>query len=111
MTGIKFMDELTAPRRSIHPSQQLPRQPRNASEIPLSEFAIAVGIDAPQLVLYSRVSNDLRAWMDQSKAVFVQLEEEAEKMTPELFTEYSRADEEGQAELLVSFVVSLHLEY
>jgi kinetochore protein Spc7/SPC105 len=55
----------------------------------------------PELVLYSAVCNDLQGWMDQSKAVFAQEEEEATKMTPELFTEYIRADEEGQAELRV----------
>lgn len=39
--------------------------------------------------------------MEKSKEDFAQAEEEAAKMTPELFTEYSRADEEGQAELQV----------
>lgn len=101
MTAIKFMDELTAPRRSIHPSQQPARQPRDPAEITLTEYAIAMSIDVPQLVLYSRVSQDLQAWMEKSKEDFAQAEEEAAKMTPELFTEYSRADEEGQAELQV----------
>ncbi|KAJ7124771.1 Spc7 kinetochore protein-domain-containing protein [Mycena crocata] len=97
ITGIKFMDELDAPRRSIH---QPSRQARLPSEIPLAEYAIAMSINVPELVLYSAVSNDLQGWMDQSKAVFTQMEEEATKMTPELFMEYIRADEEGQAELL-----------
>ncbi|KAJ7462823.1 Spc7 kinetochore protein-domain-containing protein [Mycena galericulata] len=97
ITGIKFMDELDAPRRSIH---QPSRQPRPPSEIPLAEYAVAMSIHVPELVLYSAVSSDLQGWMDQSKAVFAQAEEEAVKMTPELFTEYIRADEEGQAELL-----------
>jgi kinetochore protein Spc7/SPC105 len=101
MTSIKFMDELTAPRRSIHPSQLTGSQPRAPSEIPLAEYTITTAIDGPQLVLYTRVSEDLHAWMGKSKADFVTAEEEAAKMTPELFTEYSRADEEGQAELLV----------
>ncbi|KAJ7293774.1 Spc7 kinetochore protein-domain-containing protein [Mycena rebaudengoi] len=96
ITGITFMDELDAPRRSIH---QPSRQPRPPSEISLSEYAVALSIDMPELVLYSAVCNDLQGWMDQSKAVFAQEEEEATKMTPELFTEYIRADEEGQAEL------------
>ncbi|KAF8168234.1 Spc7 kinetochore protein-domain-containing protein [Crassisporium funariophilum] len=100
MTGITFMDELTAPRRSIHPSQQPMRQPRNPADIPLAEYVTAMAIDMPQLVLYSRVSKDLEAWMAKSKAVFAQAEEEAAKVTPELFVEYTRADEEGQAELL-----------
>ncbi|KAF8213559.1 Spc7 kinetochore protein-domain-containing protein [Mycena galopus ATCC 62051] len=97
ITGIKFMDELDAPRRSIH---QPSRQARPPAEIPLAEYAIAMSINAPELELYSAVSNDLQGWIDQSKAVFAQAEEEAAEMTPELFTEYIRADEEGQAELL-----------
>ncbi|KAK0198720.1 Spc7 kinetochore protein-domain-containing protein [Armillaria mellea] len=100
MTNIKFMDDLTAPRRSMHPSQLASRQPRNPADIRQAEYTIAVAIDIPQLLLYSRVSNDLHAWMQQSKSVFVEAEEEAAKMTPELFIEFSRADEEGQAELL-----------
>jgi kinetochore protein Spc7/SPC105 len=103
MTGIKFMDELNAPRRSIHPSQQPIRQPRNPSEIPLADYVIAMAIDIPQLVLYSRVSRDLEGWIAKRKIVFAQVEEEAAKVTPELFVEYARADEEGQAELLVCF--------
>lgn len=101
MTGIKFMDELTAPRRSTHPSQQNMRQARDAEEIPLAEYVLAMGIDVPQLVLYSRVSKDLQAWIEKSKADFSQAEDEAAKITPELFTEYLTADEEGRAELLV----------
>ncbi|KAF8905455.1 Spc7 kinetochore protein-domain-containing protein [Gymnopilus junonius] len=100
MTGIKFMDELTAPRRSIHPSQQPVRQPRNPTDIPLAEYVTAMGIDIPQLDLYSRVSKDLEGWMAKSKMVFSQAEEEAAKVTPELFVEYVRADEEGRNELL-----------
>lgn len=102
MTGIKFMDELTAPRRSIYPSQQPVRQPRNPADIPLAEYVTAMGIDVPQLDLYSRVSKDLEGWMAKSKFVFAQAEEEAAKVTPELFVEYVRADEEGQSELMVS---------
>ncbi|KAK7064607.1 Spc7 domain-containing protein, partial [Favolaschia claudopus] len=97
ITGIKFMDELDAPRRSIH---QPSRQPRQPVDIPLAEYAVAVSINMPELELYSAVSNDLQGWIDKSKAVYAQEEEEAAKMTPELFTEFIRADEEGQAELL-----------
>lgn len=100
MTNIKFMDDLTAPRRSLHPSQLASRQSRNPSDIRPTEYTIAVAIDIPQLLLYSRVSSDLQAWMQQSKGVFAEAEEEAAKMTPELFIEFSRADEEGKAELL-----------
>ncbi|THU91653.1 hypothetical protein K435DRAFT_727026 [Dendrothele bispora CBS 962.96] len=99
MTDIKFMDELTAPRRSMHPSQQTRHQPRNPSDISLAEYAVAMGIDVPQLALYTRVAKDLEAWMKQSKVVFEQAQEEATKMTPELFAEYSRSDENAQQEL------------
>lgn len=100
------MDELTAPRRSIHPSQHPTRQPRDPQDIPLSEYVVAMAIDIPQLELYTRVSRDLEAWMEKSKSVFADAEEEAAKVTPELFVEYARADEEGQAELLVRFVLN-----
>jgi kinetochore protein Spc7/SPC105 len=41
--------------------------------------------------------------MAKSTIVFDQAEEEAAKLTPELFAENARDDEEGQAELLVRF--------
>ncbi|KAF5375271.1 hypothetical protein D9758_000082 [Tetrapyrgos nigripes] len=99
MTDIKFMDELTAPRRSMHPSQQAQRQPRNPDEIGLAEYAVASSIDTPQLALYTRVANDLEGWMKQSKTNFEQCEEEAGRMTPQLFTEFSSAGEKEQEEL------------
>ncbi|KAJ7225955.1 Spc7 kinetochore protein-domain-containing protein [Mycena pura] len=97
ITDVKFMDELDAPRRSMH---QPSRQGRPHSEIPLAEYAIAVSINVPELALYSTVSSELQAWMEQSKAMHIQAEEEAAKMTPQLFTEYIRAEEEDQAALL-----------
>ncbi|KAK2462013.1 hypothetical protein APHAL10511_006476 [Amanita phalloides] len=101
MSGIRFMDELTAPRRSIYPSHHHPsRQAREEKDIALAEYFSAMAIDVPQLELYTRVARDLEAWMEQSRTVYVQAEEEAAKMTPELFVEYCRADEEGQAELM-----------
>ncbi|KAJ3513056.1 hypothetical protein NLJ89_g3160 [Agrocybe chaxingu] len=112
MTNIKFMDELTAPRRSIHPSQQPIRQPRNPTDIPLAEYVTAMAIDIPQLDLYSRVSRDLEGWMSKSRLVFAQAEEEAAKVTPELFVEYARADEEGQAELMHQLnLIKTHVRY
>lgn len=97
------MDEITAPRRSMHP-HTVNHQARNPADIPLSEYYIAMGIDVPQLGLFTRVAKDLEGWMARSKADFAQAEEEAAKITPELFVEFMRADEEGQAELLVSFI-------
>ncbi|CAA7258736.1 unnamed protein product [Cyclocybe aegerita] len=112
MTNIKFMDELTAPRRSIHPSQQPTRQPRSPTDIPLAEYVTAMAIDIPQLDLYSRVSRDLEGWMCKSRLVFAQAEEEAAKVTPELFVEYARADEEGQAELMHQLnLIKTHVRY
>ncbi|KAF9535483.1 Spc7 kinetochore protein-domain-containing protein [Crepidotus variabilis] len=112
MTGIKFMDELTAPRRSLHPGSQSLRQPRNIADIPLAEYVTAMAIDVPQLDLYSRVSKDLEGWMQKSKVVFAEAEEEAEKVTPELFVEYARADEEGQAELMHQLnLIRTHTRY
>lgn len=104
------MDELAAPRRSLHPGMQPIPQSRHTSNIPLAEFVMAMAIDVPQLDLYSRVSRDLEAWIEKSKVVFAQGEEEAAKVTPELFIEYSRADEVGREELGVSrFLISVIL--
>jgi kinetochore protein Spc7/SPC105 len=100
LTGIRFMDELTVPRRSIYSSDHQ-RTPRPVEEIPMAETAVAIAIDAPQLVLYSRVCQDLEAWMEKSKSEFRQAEEEAAKVTPELFVEYTKVDEESQEELKV----------
>lgn len=102
MTGIKFMDELTAPRRSTHPSHLHPsRQAREENDITLAEYFAAMAIDVPRLELFTRVARDLEAWMEQSRNVYAQAEIEAAKMTPELFVEYCLAEEEGQTELLV----------
>ncbi|KAF8883688.1 hypothetical protein BD779DRAFT_1538977 [Infundibulicybe gibba] len=57
ITGIKFMDELSASRRSIH----------HASH---------------RLSLYTRVLKDLRARIQESNKDFVQVEDKAEKTTP-----------------------------
>ncbi|KAF9072774.1 Spc7 kinetochore protein-domain-containing protein [Rhodocollybia butyracea] len=77
MTDIKFMD-LSAPRRSTYAAGQIPSlQPRNAAEIPLAEYAVAMAIDVPQLVLYSRVSRDLEDWVERSRADVMQHEEDA----------------------------------
>ncbi|KIY45496.1 hypothetical protein FISHEDRAFT_49338 [Fistulina hepatica ATCC 64428] len=91
------MTELTAPRRSLHP--QARPQARPADKIPLAEIVVALGIDIPQLELYTRVSKDLQNWIAESKRVFREAEGEAEKVTPELFVEYCRAQPEDQAEI------------
>jgi kinetochore protein Spc7/SPC105 len=100
MTDIRFMDEISAPRRSMYPSQEPPV--RDPSEIGLAEYVVAVDVEIPELELYSNVSNDLAAWIDRSKEVYKQAEAEAAKVTPELFVEFREADEIGKAELVVS---------
>ncbi|KIK98328.1 hypothetical protein PAXRUDRAFT_823971 [Paxillus rubicundulus Ve08.2h10] len=102
MTGIRFMDEIAAPRRStIHPSALRPsRRASTEGEIPLAEYVIAMAVDVPQLELYTHVSRDLQAWIERIKEIYKEAEEEALKMTPQLFQEFVTADENGQAELL-----------
>jgi hypothetical protein len=102
MTGIRFMDEIAAPRRSIvHSSALRPSRRQSAeSEIPLSEYVVAMAVDVPQLELYTHVSKDLQVWIERIKGIYKEAEEEALKMTPELFQEFVLADEEGQNELL-----------
>ena len=93
------MDEITAPRRSTHPSSR--PSARDPSSIPLAEYVVAVDVDTPQLELYTHVSKDLQAWIEKSKQEYRQAEDEASKVTPELFEEFRGADEESQKELLV----------
>ncbi|TFY83040.1 hypothetical protein EWM64_g970 [Hericium alpestre] len=104
MTGVRFMDELTAPRRStIHPSQLQPLRRRSSlsqEDIPLADYIVAMTVDAPQLEQYSRVAKDLQSWIENSKKIYRQAEEEAAIATPTLFREYSAADEDVKEELL-----------
>jgi kinetochore protein Spc7/SPC105 len=105
MTGIRFLDELSAPRRSTILPSQLQSAQRRASlqtvETTLADYVVAMAIDAPQLELYSHVAADLQRWIEHSKEIYRQAEEEAAKVTPMLFREYSTADEQTQVELLV----------
>ncbi|KAL0950761.1 hypothetical protein HGRIS_007529 [Hohenbuehelia grisea] len=96
MTGIKFMDEIAAPRRSM---SQPARPERASADIPLAEYAIAAAIDVPRLVLYTRVADDLEAWMRRIRGVLAEMEREAQQATPELFVEYLSAEDEGKEEL------------
>jgi kinetochore protein Spc7/SPC105 len=107
MTGIRFLDELSAPRRStiFQPSQR--RASLQTTETPLADYVVAMAIDAPQLELYSHVASDLQRWIEHSKEIYRQAEEEAAKVTPMLFREYSTADEEMQVELLVTVLPCL----
>ena len=107
MTGIRFLDELSAPRRStiFQPSQR--RASLQTTETPLADYVVAMAIDAPQLELYSHVASDLQRWIEHSKEIYRQAEEEAAKVTQLLFREYSTADEEMQVELLVTVLPCL----
>ncbi|KAI9511777.1 Spc7 kinetochore protein-domain-containing protein [Russula earlei] len=103
MTGIRFLDELSAPRRSTILPSQLQSAQRGASHITeptLADYIIAMTVDAPQLELYSHVAADLQRWIEHSKEIYRQAEEEAGKVTPMLFREYAIADKQTQAELL-----------
>ncbi|KAG1834429.1 Spc7 kinetochore protein-domain-containing protein, partial [Suillus variegatus] len=102
MTGIRFMDEIAAPRRStVHPSALRPsRRQSTESEIPLSEYVVAMAVGVPQLELYTHVSKDLQLWIERIKGIYKEAEDEALKMTPQLFQEFVLADDEGQNELL-----------
>lgn len=111
MTNIRFMDEITAPRRSmIHPSHLRPHNRRRsltsshseeAEQIPLAEFMTAMSIEVPQLELYSVLAEDLTGWIEESKKICAQAEEDAVRMTPALFAEFALADEPGKQDLLV----------
>jgi Spc7 kinetochore protein len=71
-----------------------------------NEYVVALAIDALQLELYSHVGDvaaDLQRWTEHSKEIYRQAEEEATKVTPTLFREYSMADEPTQAAFLVPF--------
>lgn len=102
MTGIRFLDELAAPRRSMmHQLQSTQLQASQKAGKTLADYVVAMAVDAPQLELYSHVADDLRRWIEHSKEIYHQAEEEAEKVTPMLFREYTMADEQTQVELLV----------
>ncbi|KAG8220070.1 Spc7 kinetochore protein-domain-containing protein [Butyriboletus roseoflavus] len=102
MTGIRFMDDIAAPRRSIvHPSVLRPsRRASTEAQIPLAEYVVAMALNVPQLELYSHVSKDLQTWVERIKEIHKEAEEEAQKATPPLFQEFVTTDESGQAELL-----------
>ncbi|KAI0758387.1 Spc7 kinetochore protein-domain-containing protein [Irpex lacteus] len=111
MTNIRFMDEITAPRRStIHPGHLgQPNRRRSLTSshseetesIPLSEFLVAMAVDVPQLELYHDLSGQLSAWVEESQRICSQAEEDAVKVTPALFREFAEADELEKQDLLV----------
>jgi len=99
------MDELSAPRRSTILPSELSAQRRASAQItksPLADYVVAMAVDAPQLELYSHVAADLQSWIENSREIYRQAEAEAAKVTPTVFREYLTANEQTQAELLVS---------
>lgn len=69
----------------------------------MADYATAMNVHVPQLELYSWVAKDLQTWIDNSKKIYREAEEEVAKVTPSLFREYVAAEEEGRSELLVRF--------
>ncbi|KAI6019565.1 Spc7 kinetochore protein domain-containing protein [Pisolithus marmoratus] len=57
-------------------------------------------VNIPQLELYTYVSKDLQEWIECIQAIYQEAEEEALKMTPQLFQEFILVDKIGQAELI-----------
>jgi kinetochore protein Spc7/SPC105 len=120
MTNIRFMDEITAPRRStIHPGQLRPHHRRRsltsshsepAEPVPLAEFVAAMAVEVPQLHLYAGLARELTGWIEESRKICRQAEEDALKVTPALFTEFAYADEVEKQDLLVSGVQFLVLK-
>lgn len=112
MTNIRFMEEITAPRRSmVNPTHLRPNRRRSLSsshgdadrpQIPLSEFMTIMSIEVPQLDTYSVLSEELTSWIDGSKKICRQAQEDTSKVTPPLFYEFAMADETEKQDLLVS---------
>jgi hypothetical protein len=112
MTNIKFMDEITAPRRSMVLPGHLGLRNRRRSlgssrtdvpeQVPLAEFMTAMAVDVPQLELYHDLAHQLTAWVEESKKICRQAEEDAIKVTPALFREFADADELEKQDLLVT---------
>ncbi|KLO20428.1 Spc7-domain-containing protein [Schizopora paradoxa] len=100
MTGVKFMDQLTIPRRSTIRPSQLQQSTSGDEPLRLADYVTAMNVHVPQLELYSWVAKDLQTWIDNSKKIYREAEEEVAKVTPSLFREYVSAEEEGRSELL-----------
>lgn len=62
----------------------------------------AMAVEVPQLELYSILASELTAWIEESKKICKQAEEDAIKVTPALFREFADADESEKSDLVVS---------
>ena len=60
-----------------------------------------MAVDVPQLELYHDLAGQLSAWVEESKRICGQAEEDVLKVTPALFREFSEADELEKQDLLV----------
>lgn len=118
MTGIRFMDELTMPRprrSTVGPGQLRPRRRGRSSAatgdlgesvaeeepIPLAEFSVAMAVDMPRIDLYTAITRDLTAYIQECKKIYKEAEAEALRDTPSLFKEFANVDEAEQAMLIV----------
>lgn len=104
MTGIKFMDELAAPRRStILPSMLSgPTFSESVDDVALADFVVSMSIDLPQWMLHAVAVKDLQNMIDAMKEHHRHAEEEVEKDVPALFREFAEAEPDLKEELLVS---------
>lgn len=102
MTGIRFLDEITAPRRATAylSSLGMPGRSSTDGQIPLAEYVVAMALDVPQLELYTHISKDLQAWIERIQGIFKTADDEVLNMPPQLFHEFVTADEAGQADLI-----------
>ena len=89
MTGIRFMDELTMPRSrrsTVGPGQLRPRSRGRSSAtaedlgesvaeepIPLAEFAVAMAVDMPRMDLYTAITRDLTAYIQEDPSQLIQM--------------------------------------
>ncbi|TCD62040.1 hypothetical protein EIP91_007535 [Steccherinum ochraceum] len=97
MTGIRFMDQITVPRRqSLHAPQQL----HEVVQIPLAEFITAMAIDIPQLELYSTVARQLETWVEESRKICHEADEEARQVVPQVFQDFLESDGEDRGFLI-----------
>ncbi|KZS96167.1 hypothetical protein SISNIDRAFT_339849 [Sistotremastrum niveocremeum HHB9708] len=100
MTGVKFMDEITVPRKSIvRPTHLMSRRDSEGDSKPgLAQCIVAMNVDIPQLKMYAWVGSHMRKWIDESKATHRVAEEEVAKVTPAQFTAFAEADEQDRKE-------------
>ena len=76
----------------------------------MAEYVMAMNVHFPQLELYSWVAKDLQLFIDNSKRLYEEAEEEVAKLTPSLFREFSQSNDDGREELLVRIVIDFSIQ-